>query len=77
MISLKLSTIALLLVVATSAQAQQGYEFEVYTPNIGSPHETELELKSNYVADGLKQSEERLDISSATMPKSLSSTTAD
>lgn len=57
---LKFSTIAFFFALATSAQAQQGYEFEVYTPSIGSTHETELELQSNYVADGLKQSDEGL-----------------
>ncbi len=46
MISRAFSVLALLMVVATSASAQQGYEFEVYDTHIGSRGSTELELSS-------------------------------
>ena len=45
---------ALLLVTASSAHAQTGYEFEVYSPELGTIGSTEIELSSNYVADGLR-----------------------
>ena len=53
---------AVLLVVLppASARAQQGYEFEVYDTNIGSKGSTEIEVASNYVANGLKKSAEGL-----------------
>jgi len=50
----------LLLLVAKSASAQQGYEFEVYDAGIGAKGSTEIELSSNYVADGLTESDEGL-----------------
>lgn len=50
--------VALLLSIATSASAQQGYEFEVYDANIGRTGSTELELSSNYVATGVTESDE-------------------
>lgn len=46
--------------VASRASAQQGYEFEVYDTQIGNLGASELELHTNYVADGVKQGEEGL-----------------
>ncbi len=56
------SLLATALFVATShvAAAQQGYEFEVYDAEIGPKGSTEIELTSNYVANGLKASDEGL-----------------
>lgn len=39
------------------AVAQQGYEFEVYGPDIGPKGSTELELNSNFVAAGIRTAE--------------------
>ncbi len=47
--------VAFLTVAASSASAQTGYEFEVYSAGIGPVGSTELELSSNYVASGLKE----------------------
>lgn len=53
--------IALFCLMSSSvASAQQGYEFEVYDTDIGRKGSSELELHTNYVADGLKSSEDGL-----------------
>src|SRR4029079_13779711 len=44
-------------VAANPAFAQQGYEFEVYGADIGAKRSTELELNSNFVADGIRNAE--------------------
>jgi hypothetical protein len=49
-----------LLSTATRAQAQQGYEFEVYRPDIGAVGSSELELSTNYAATGLPDTGEGL-----------------
>jgi hypothetical protein len=50
--------VSFFLLIAPAASAQQGYEFEVYGPEIGPKGSTELELSSNYVAKGLTESDE-------------------
>jgi len=52
--------VGLIIVTAASAQAQQGYEFEVYRPELGAVGSSEVELSTNYVADGLSESDEGL-----------------
>lgn len=52
--------LACLIFAGESANAQQGYEFEVYKPEIGAIGSTELELSSNYVAQGIKTDDEGL-----------------
>jgi len=52
--------VGLLVSTAASAHAQQGYEFEIYRPELGATGSTEIELSSNYVADGLPDSDEGL-----------------
>src|SRR5207237_2098895 len=48
------TTIAIpaLLLMATTARAQQGYEFEVYNTSIAAPGTGELELHTNFVPTG-------------------------
>lgn len=41
-----------LLLLTTKAQAQQGYEFEVYNASLAAPGTGELELHTNFVASG-------------------------
>jgi hypothetical protein len=41
-----------------SARAQQGYEFEVYDTHLTKPGTTELELNTNFVASGRKQTQD-------------------
>ena len=41
-----------LFLLATSAQAQQGYEFEVYGTGISAKGNSELELHTNFVPSG-------------------------
>jgi hypothetical protein len=55
----KLSLFSILFAVAstTPAIAQQGYEFEVYGADIGPIGSTELELNTNFVADGVRNTE--------------------
>jgi hypothetical protein len=43
---------------ATTAFAQQGYEFEVYGADVGHPGAMELELHTNYVPEGVRDAEE-------------------
>jgi hypothetical protein len=50
----------LFLLTAASAQAQQGYEFEVYRPEIGAVASSEIELSTNYAATGLPDTDEGL-----------------
>jgi hypothetical protein len=40
------------MMLASTAAAQQGYEFEVYDTHLTSPGTTELELNTNFVASG-------------------------
>lgn len=49
---------SLLLVIPAAASAQQGYEFEVYSAEVGPRGSTEIEISTNYVAEGLTDSEE-------------------
>jgi hypothetical protein len=51
------STFAVLfsLSLAASAQAQQGYEYEVYSTDLSKPGSGELELHNNFVASGSQQ----------------------
>jgi len=60
MISRTFAVFGLLAVFAMPASAQQGYEFEVYGAEIGPKGSTEIELGSNYVADGLTEPDEGL-----------------
>lgn len=47
--------ISVLSVCAVSAQAQQGFEFEVYGTSIAQPGEGELELHTNFVPTGAQR----------------------
>ena len=47
-----ITTFIALLMVAGSAQAQLGYEYEVYDANISGPRHGELELHTNFVPSG-------------------------
>jgi hypothetical protein len=52
MITKTISTFAALFLLATAAQAQQGYEFEVYSTDVSSRGAGEIELHTNFVPSG-------------------------
>jgi len=52
MITRTISTFAALFLLATAAQAQRGYEFEVYSTDIAARGAGEIELHTNFVPSG-------------------------
>lgn len=52
MITRTISTFAALFLLGTAAQAQQGYEFEVYSTDLSARGAGEIELHTNFVPSG-------------------------
>jgi hypothetical protein len=51
-IPLSIAVVLALVILRSTAGAQQGYEFEVYDTHLTTPGTTEIELNTNFVASG-------------------------